>query len=270
MKEYRSQQRSDSQRAGGGASGSARRQAAAARKPFAVFDIDGTLIRWQLYHAISDATVKLGYVAPYTYQTVKDARMDWKRRTGSGSFKSYEKQLIETYEQVLKELTMEQFMKAADVVFDEYKDQVYTYTRDLIIELKKKNYLLFAISGSQVEIVEKIAHYWGFDDWVGTIYGYKNGLFSGTKTVGSADKSKALEKLIKKHKATSDGSVAVGDSASDIPMLKKVERPIVFNPDSELFELAKQKGWRLVIERKNMVYELEKRDGKYELVKTKL
>ena len=237
-------------------------------RPFAVFDIDGTLIRWQLYHAIADATVKLGYVAPYTYQVVKEARMDWKRRTSSGSFKSYEKQLIDTYESVLKGLTLEQFMKAADVVFDEYKDQVYTYTRDLIVELKKKGYLLFAISGSQEEIVEKIARHWDFDDWMGTIYGYKNGRFSGTKTVGSADKSKALQKLIKKHKATLDGSVAVGDSTSDIPMLKKVDRPIVFNPDRELFELAKQNGWRLVIERKNMVYELEKVNGKYELVKT--
>src|SRR3989344_3226681 len=144
-------------------------------RPFAVFDIDGTLIRWQLYHAIADAMVKRGYIAPYTYQAVREARMDWKRRSGSGSFKAYEKQLIDTYEKDLMELTSEQFMKAADTVFKEYKDQVYTYTRDLIEDLKKKGYVLFAISGSQVEIVEKIAKYWGFRDWVGTVYTSKKG-----------------------------------------------------------------------------------------------
>lgn len=235
---------------------------------FAVFDIDGTLIRWQLYHAIADTTVKLGYVAPYTYQVVKDARMEWKRRTGTGSFKSYEKQLIDTYEQVLKEITMEQFTKAADTVFDEYKEQVYIYTRDLITELKKKKYLLFAISGSQVEIVEKISRHWGFDDWVGTVYGYKNERFTGSKTVGSADKAIVLKDLIKKHGAGIKDSVAVGDSASDIAMLEMVERPIAFNPEKALFDLAKKKAWKVVIERKNMVYELEMRDGRYQLVKT--
>ncbi|HEY5550081.1 MAG TPA: HAD family phosphatase [Candidatus Saccharimonadales bacterium] len=237
-------------------------------RPFAVFDIDGTLIRWQLYHAIADAMVKLGYLAPHTYHVVKDARMDWKRRTGSDSFKSYEKQLIDTYEKVLKELTMEQFMKAADVVFHEYKDQVYTYTRDLITELKKKNYLLFAISGSQIEIVEKISRHWGFDDWVGTVYNYKGGRFTGTKIVASHDKAKALKELVNKHGASLKDSVAVGDSSSDIAMLEMAEKPIVFNPENELFKYAKGKAWKIVIERKNMVYELEKVNGRYELVKT--
>ncbi|HLG91141.1 MAG TPA: hypothetical protein VI336_03240, partial [Candidatus Saccharimonadales bacterium] len=62
------------------------------KNKFAVFDIDGTLIRWQLYHAIADAMVRLGYVAPFTYQVVKDARMEWKKRSGNGSFRSYEEQ----------------------------------------------------------------------------------------------------------------------------------------------------------------------------------
>jgi HAD superfamily hydrolase (TIGR01490 family) len=237
-------------------------------RPFAVFDIDGTLIRWQLYHAVADTMLKLGYVAPYTYQVVKEARMEWKRRTGSTSFKEYEKQLIDTYENVLKELTMEQFMSAADAVFNEYKDQVYTYTRDLIKSLKKKNYLLFAISGSQVEIVEKISRHWGFDDWVGTIYGYKNERFTGTKTIGSANKAKALKELINRHTAVLNGSIAVGDSASDIEMLELADSPIAFNPERALFDHAKKKDWKIVIERKNMIYELEKHDGRYQLVKT--
>ena len=237
-------------------------------KRFVVFDIDGTLIRWQLYHAIADTMVKLGYVAPYTYQTVRDARMEWKRRTGSGSFKTYEEQLIKTYEDVLKNLTMQQFMNAADAVFEEYKDQVYAYTRGLIGRLKKEGYLLFAISGSQIEIVEKIAKYWGFDEWVGTVYEYKNERFTGKKIIGSADKAKTLKKFIDKNDAALKDSIAVGDSMSDAPMLKMVELPIAFNPEGQLFEQARKKGWKVVVERKNRVYELEKRNGKYELVKT--
>lgn len=236
-------------------------------RKFAVFDIDGTLIRWQLYHAVSDALVKLGYVSSDEFNVVRNARMEWKRRTGSGSFKSYEEQLITTYEQVLKHLSMKQIMDAADAVFDEYKDQVYTYPRSLIAQLKDKDYLLFAISGSQVEIVEKIARHWGFDEWVGTVYEYDGERFTGRKTLGSANKAGTLEALVKKHSAVLENSVAVGDSASDISMLEMVQQPIAFNPDKQLFGQAQDKGWKVVIERKNMVYELEKQNGQYGLAK---
>lgn len=74
--------------------------------------------------------------------------------------------------------------------------------------------------------------------------------------------------MVSKHKCTYEGSVAVGDSQGDNKMLELVETPIAFNPEVKLFELAKDKGWKVVVERKNMIYELENRDGKYELVQT--
>src|SRR5947209_7229004 len=132
-------------------------------RKFAVFDIDGTLIRWQLYHAIADNLVKLGFIAPVKFQAIKDARMVWKRHESSESYKDYELELVILYVNILSEITYEQFQEAAQAVFDEYKDQVYIYTRDLLRKLKKDGYVLFAISGSQREIVEKMAEYYGFD-----------------------------------------------------------------------------------------------------------
>ena len=38
---------------------------------FAVFDIDGTLIRWQLYHAIADELAKSGHIDAETYTVEK-------------------------------------------------------------------------------------------------------------------------------------------------------------------------------------------------------
>ena len=81
-------------------------------------------------------------------------------------------------------------------------------------------------------------------------------------------KHAVLQELIDKHHAGMAGSIAVGDVASDISMLEMVEKPIVFNPERKLFDRAKAKGWKIVIERKNIVYELEKHDGKYVLAKT--
>ncbi|MEK9176835.1 MAG: hypothetical protein AAB923_00910, partial [Patescibacteria group bacterium] len=52
------------------------------------------------------------------------------------------------------------------------------------------------------------------------------------------------------------GSVAVGDTESEIPMLRLVERPIAFNPNRKLFAYAKRRGWEIVVERKDVVYEI--------------
>jgi HAD superfamily hydrolase (TIGR01490 family) len=231
-----------------------------ARRPFAVFDIDGTLIRWQLYHAIADAMIQLGYAAPKVYEKAKEARMAWKRREETESFRAYELELISAYEQVLKTLTFEEFETAAQTVFDEYKDQVYRYTRGLIKDLKAKGYLLFAISGSQQEVVEKIAAYYGFDDCVGSMYERGKNGFTGNVTIHREGKHAVLDRLVKKHGATYADSYAVGDSEGDITMLEKVEHPIAMNPTKKLFEAAKERRWKVVIERKNVIYELDPDD----------
>jgi len=235
-------------------------------RPFAVFDIDGTLIRWQLYHSVADTLARLGHMDAKLHQRIKDARMVWKRR--AGGFSDYERELIAIYDQTITGLNKQQLDAAAQAVFDEYKDQIYTYTRDLIAELKQNHYLIFAISGSQQEIVAKISEYYGFDDFAASVYEYSNGRFTGSKQVAAWDKRTALEKLVKKHGLTYENSLAIGDSQSDIPLLEVVERPIAFNPDKSLFEKAKQSGWKIVIERKNMVYQLEAKEGVYELAET--
>lgn len=232
---------------------------------FAVFDIDGTLIRWQLYHAVVEAIAK---PSPHTLSAIKTVRRQWKTRTDKDSFKKYELELIRIFESLLAELSPEDFAKAVGTAFEEYKDQVYTYTRDLIKELKAKDYLLFAISGSHIEIVEQLAKYYGFDDFVGTKYEQKSGRFTGNVQVGKYDKHLALESLVEKHQATHEGSIGVGDSKSDAAFLEIVEEPIAFNPDHELFEIAREKDWKIVVERKNIIYQLEPHDGTYILAKT--
>src|SRR4051812_47225461 len=179
-------------------------------KSFAVFDIDGTLVRWQLYHAVADNLVKLGFVAPAKFQAIKDARMAWKRRESSESFKAYEGQLVKLYGSILNEITPQQFERAAQAVFNEYKDQVYTYTRALIEELKKDGYLLFAISGSQTEIIQKIADYYGFDEYIGSTYVQKNGRYTGEVKLPFLRKDLALKTMVDKHKASANESLAVG------------------------------------------------------------
>ena len=239
------------------------------KRRFAVFDIDGTLIRWQLYHAIADELAKSGHIDAGTYANIREARSAWKKRTNDDSFKAYEEQLVTAYRLLLTKLTVPRFELAATAVFEEYKDQVYVFTRDLIKELKKKGYVLLAISGSQSEIVQKIAKYYGFDDFIGSYYHREKGRFTGKIDLTVFSKDKVLQELIDKHILTTEGSIAVGDSNSDIPMMELVQRPIAFNPERTLLAHAQKAHWEVVVERKNVIYELEERNDSYVLAQTK-
>ncbi len=238
-------------------------------KKFAVFDIDGTLIRWQLYHAVVDHLAREGLLGKDDQEKLNQARMVWKRREHQDAFKDYEKTLIKIYESSLPSLKTKDFDQAVETVAHEYKEQVYSYTRELTSSLKDRGYALLAISGSHQELVKHVAMQYGFDDWVGTVYQREGDNFTGSKTVASLDKKKALQNLVEKHNLTDKDSYGIGDSASDASLLEAVENPIAFNPDQQLFEMAQKKSWDIVIERKNVIYNLKDHDGKYVLAETK-
>lgn len=233
-----------------------------------MFDIDGTLIRWQLYHALATRLAKEGLLGERAYEELVHLRNEWKKRTHAESFKDYERRMVELYDASLINLPLASFTKAVNTVIEEHKDQVYVYTRELTKKLKAQGYFLLAISGSHHEMVEKIAHYYGFDDWIGSKYEVKNGAFTGKTAIPNHDKAKVLRTFIKKHDLDMADSYAVGDSRSDASMLEMVENPIAFNPDQQLFQIAKKHGWNIVIERKNVVYTLQSRDGSYLLAET--
>lgn len=234
-----------------------------ATRPFAVFDIDGTIIRWQLYHAIGDELAKQGFIDADHFEKVRAARMNWKRRAGGEGFRAYETELVQAFTSALKDIDAKTLNAVADKVFDEYKDQVYTYSRDLIRDLKEKGYLLFAISGSPSVIVQKLADYYGFDDFAATTFLESEGRLTGEVDLSLGRKPELLKQLMKKYDTNFIGSIGVGDSEGDIDMLELVEQPIALNPSRQLYEHAKAKNWPIVLERKNMIYRLEAQDGTY-------
>jgi HAD superfamily hydrolase (TIGR01490 family) len=236
------------------------------QRPFAVFDIDGTLIRWQLYHAVADELARQGNFDAIAFEKVRQARQTWKQRTSGSSFADYEQTLVNLVDAAISGISVADLEQACRTVMAEYKDQVYTYTRDLLRELKAKNYLLFALSASQSEIVKPLADYYGFDDFGGSEYEVKDGYFTGHKQILKRErKPEYLKQLAAKHHATWQGSIAVGDSESDIPMLMAVEQPIAFNPTRLLFEHAHHHDWNVVVERKNVIYRLEPDHHNYKL-----
>lgn len=235
-------------------------------KRFAVFDIDGTLIRWQLYHAVVNELAKSGAISPSQASMIKEMRMRWKSRESEDAFHEYENYLVSVFEESLSRMNIKTVDNVINRVADIYKSQVYVYTRNLIQKLKSDGYYIIAISGSHEEIVSHIAKNYGFDIWVGSKFERKGDNFTGKNFIASKNKKQILERIVKENRFSYEDSYAVGDTASDAPMLEMVNNPIAFNPNRELLEIAKSRGWKIVIERKNVCYELtQQSNGEYKL-----
>jgi len=233
-------------------------------RPFAVFDIDGTLIRWQLYHAMADAMSKQDIINSTKYQLVLQARENWKSRLSINSFSEYEESMIKLINSSIPGLDYPIFQQICLSIVNRYQNQVYSFTRDLIANLKKQGYLIFAISASPAELVSLVAKYYKFDDYGASTYEVKDNKLTGNKTIlyGEA-KTKKLNQLIASHRASIANSIGVGDTLGDWEMLNMTEKAIAFNPSKNLYDQALTKGWEIIIERKNVVYRLVSANGKY-------
>ena len=70
------------------------------------------------------------------------------------------------------------------------------------------------------------------------------------------NKANIVTRVLEKEDVTITDSVGVGDTEGDTALLESVQIPICFNPNSGLFEQAKRRDWKVVVERKDVIYEL--------------
>lgn len=73
---------------------------------------------------------------PGDFEAINDARMEWKNRRTNEGFHSYEQLLVEHFITALPSIDTGIYDQVIQEVFDEYKDQIFTYTRDLVQQLK--------------------------------------------------------------------------------------------------------------------------------------
>lgn len=226
-------------------------------KKVAIFDIDGTVFRSSLLIEITEALVQERIFPRKAGDVYGRAYKKWHER--KGSYEKYIGAVVKAFEQSIKGVKHNDFLRIAKRVVASNQNRVYRYTRDLVKELRRKGYYLLAISNSPREVVGEFCKKLGFNKVYGRVYEVgKNGRFTGkvSYTELITDKSKILQRAVEKEGLMLLGSVGVGDTESDIPFLKMVERPICFNPNRRLYRYAKRYGWKIVVERKDVVYEL--------------
>jgi HAD superfamily hydrolase (TIGR01490 family) len=232
-------------------------------KKLAVFDIDGTIFRSSLLIELVEALVREGIFRPEAAEVYRNAHEAWADR--EGSYQTYIDSVVVALKQNLKGIAYKDVRRIAYKVVARHKGRTYRFTRDLIRELKAKRYYLLAISHSPKIVTEAFAKAWGFNKVYGIMYEVGvDGRFTGK--ILYEDLIKAKDKILERVLTDSGtdavggvtlrGSVGVGDTESDIPFLTMVAKPICFNPNQKLYQMAKRRGWEVVVERKDVVYRM--------------
>lgn len=227
------------------------------KRKVAIFDIDGTIFRSSLLIELVEVMIEnklFDFSARKEYEKEENEWLDRK-----GDYESYINAVVKVFMKNIKGVPYKDFDHAEKIVIERYKNRTYRYTRDLILSLKKKKYFLLAISQSPKGILDNFCKRLGFDKVYGRFYGLdSSGKFTGNVVNEDliSDKSNIVKRAVEKENLTLQASIGVGDTEGDIAFLGMVEEPICFNPNAKLYLHARNKGWKIIVERKNVIYEL--------------
>ncbi len=233
-------------------------------KKFAVFDIDGTIFHWQFFHELFDELIEANVIEQSIAEPVLENRKKW--RQGIVNWSEYEMSLVKALNSGIVGINKSLLEEISDRIVNVKGKVLYHYTLDLLKELQDKGYITIVISGSQQTLVERFARTYNIDIALGLDYEFSDDKLVAIKREIYGQKDTLLKQVVAEHGLDWADSYAVGDTGGDAAMLELVDHPIAFNPDAKLLAHAKEKGWKIVVERKSMAYVLEKNSiGSYEL-----
>lgn len=221
----------------------------------AFFDIDGTLFRSSLFIELTETCIAEG-IFPKEVRTGYEKEFEaWQNR--EGTYEAYVSAVVRVFEENIRGVYYGDFADIGRMVVLRHGKQIYTYTRDLIQDLRSKDYFIVAISQSPKTILDEFCRAHGFDKVYGRVYELgPRDLFTGVTTELDfiKDKARVVARVLEKEGLSREGSIGVGDTEGDIPLLASIEIPICFNPNMKLYQHAQEKGWPIVVERKDVVY----------------
>ncbi|TSC62584.1 MAG: hypothetical protein G01um101448_35 [Parcubacteria group bacterium Gr01-1014_48] len=225
------------------------------KRKVAIFDVDGTIFRSSLLIEIVEELINADIFPESARKEYELAHLRWLDR--EDEYDPYINATITTFHKHIKGVYYPDFIIAGERVVQKHKNRVYRYTRDLISELKAKGYFLLAISQSPKDVLDKFCHHLGFDK----VYGRMYEIGPGNKLTGKvsdlhliANKANIVKRVVEKENLKLKKSIGVGDSEGDYAFLELVETPICFNPTMVLYRHARRNKWKVVVERKNVVY----------------
>ncbi len=224
----------------------------------AFFDIDGTVFRSSLLVELVERLIDAGVFPQEARESYDDAHRAWRDRVGA--YETYINAVVASFRMHIRGVHYGALADVGREVVSDSGRRVYRYTRDLIAELKADNYMLVAISQSPKTILDDFCASYGFDKVYGRMYEIgPQDRFTGEVIDEHliANKANIINRVFQKEAVVPEDSIGVGDTEGDISLLEMVARPICFNPNLALYQHAKRMKWEVIVERKDVIYEID-------------
>lgn len=219
-----------------------------------ICDLDGTLLRWQLFHRMIEGMVAAGLMDQSALTTADEKLQKYVNR--EGPFDDWVAAQVHAYQANgrMRGIPVSAVREVARTVVREQGKREHVFGRELTAAGKKIGMPIAVLSGTMQEAVEAYAEARGFEIALGTEQPKQDGVFTGGKPKEWVfNKAEAIRHLAEQHGLDLSTSVAIGDSTSDIGMFENVQWPICFNPSEKLLRVARQRKWVCVFERKDVI-----------------
>lgn len=238
----------------------------------AFFDIDGTLMRESIMLKHFNKLIKYGIIDQESYiKNLKEKYEAYEKRYGN--YDDFISQMGLIYKEKLVGIHKALIYETARQVIEEASEMVYAYTRDRLNFHKNNGHKTFFVSGSPTYLVQMLGDIYGIQEVKGTDYIFdEDGRFTGEiiQMWDSKSKLEQIHELVEKYDIDVNKSYAYGDTNGDYTMLKTMKNATAINPSRRFLDKINsddelKKRVNIVVERKDVIYQLKSDVKQYEL-----
>ncbi|POM23584.1 haloacid dehalogenase-like hydrolase [Actinomadura rubteroloni] len=202
----------------------------------AVLDMDGTLVPRTLGLDLLAELVARGHCDVAVARRVFELA-----RRGGGTDDRLNAAMYGHYHHAVVTTAPERLAAAAERTWSRASASVFPFVADLWALLRRHGHRILIISGSPQEVVAVAARALNADGWRGADLGRHDDRALLTALPGG--KTKAFSALTAARAVDLSASFALGNSRFDAEIFALVGRPLAFEPDAKLFELADRNNW---------------------------
>lgn len=144
---------------------------------------------------------------------------------------------------------VDEIVRLGEEIYDELMaDKIYAETLELARRHLAAGQRVWLVTATPNELAQIIARRLGLTGAMGTVAQTEDGMYTG-KLVGELlhgkAKAAAVRALAAREGLDLRRCTAYSDSVNDVPMLSVVGTAVAVNPDSELKDVARQRGWQI-------------------------
>lgn len=213
----------------------------------AFFDVDNTMmVGASIFHFVRG-------LASRKYFTSRDmARFAWRQAKFRFGGEESPERLIQSRESALAFVegrNVAEMVSLGEEIYDELMaERIWSGTLALAQRHLAAGQRVWLVTATPVELAEIIARRLGLTGALGTVAESRDGVFTG-RLVGEPlhgqAKAVAVRALAAAEGLDLSRCTAYSDSINDVPMLSAVGTAIAVNPDVDLRDLARERGWQV-------------------------